>query len=261
VTIPSAPAKGNRAFDHILGEQRPSGAERFDPLIVAIGGGGCSRSGQSAPDDARRVTPRYDINRPRRSPINQHAGAATARPSSPMSQRAMSKSWIIMSRNSPRRGAHSRSGGGRIAAGYAQEFELANAAARQLIGQPRKVRIEAAVEPDHQRDAAALGHRNARSGASLSKIERFFAEDRLAAWAARLDPFGMGISRAGDERTASMAGSASTACARQTTAPWRSAEALRCVAIDTTLQQRASGWRRCSRHGSSQSARRRTGRN
>ena len=87
----------------------------------------------------------------------------------------------------------------RIAAGYAQEFEPADAAGAQLIGQPRKVRIEAAIEPDHQRDAAALGHRNARSGASLFEIERFFAEDRLAGTGCRLDQLGMGVGRAGDD--------------------------------------------------------------
>jgi hypothetical protein len=67
-----------------------------------------------------------------------------------------------------------------------------------LAFEQRETRVEAAVEADHQRDAALLDHRNACLGAAAVEVERLFAEHRLAGARCGFDKVGVAVSRAGD---------------------------------------------------------------
>src|SRR5215469_9458290 len=116
------------------------------------------------------------------------------------SQHAMSRSWIIMSRNIPpeRRTEFDRRRR-RIIARDAQDLGPVDGAGADLAFEPREIRIEAAVERDHQGHPACFGHGGASLGAAAVEIERLLAEDRLAGAGRRLDEIRVGVGRACDQ--------------------------------------------------------------
>ena len=62
-----------------------------------------------------------------------------------------------------------------------------------------EMRIEAAVEPDHQRRARFPHHREAFFDPLHIEIDRLLAEDRLAGAGEALDQVGMGVGRRADD--------------------------------------------------------------
>ena len=71
-------------------------------------------------------------------------------------------------------------------------LDLADLAIREAPAQAREVRIEAAVEADHQRRAGLLDRAEAGLDAGAREIDRLLAEHRLAGARAALDQIGMG---------------------------------------------------------------------
>ncbi len=87
----------------------------------------------------------------------------------------------------------------RIAARDRQQFEAADAAVADLALEQREIRVEAAIETDHQRHAAFLSDGNARLGPAAVEVVRLFAEHRLAGARSRFDQVGVRVGRAGDD--------------------------------------------------------------
>ncbi len=69
---------------------------------------------------------------------------------------------------------------------------------RDLAFEPREIRVEAAIETDHQRHAAFLSDGNARLGTAAVEVERLFAEHRLARARRGFDKIGVAVGRAGN---------------------------------------------------------------
>jgi hypothetical protein len=85
--------------------------------------------------------------------------ALTVTNSSPMRKRAMSKSWIIMSRNRPPEPFdRDRRRRGGIAADDGDDLDIADLAGADAPLQFGEVGVEAAVEADHQRRLVLLHH-------------------------------------------------------------------------------------------------------
>ena len=114
----------------------------------------------------------------------------------------MSRSWIIMSRNSP---PESRDIGGRRRRGVAtddgQQFHRADLARIHPPFQRTEMRIEAAVESDHQHHAR-LPHRcQTRTHPVHREIDRLLAEDRPPGGGGAFDVVGVrGRGRANQHR-------------------------------------------------------------
>ena len=75
----------------------------------------------------------------------------------------------------------------------------------EALAEAREVRVEAAVEADHQRRAGALDDGKAALDARAREIDRLFAEDRLAGPGGALDQVGVGGGRRTDQDRADVA--------------------------------------------------------
>ena len=87
----------------------------------------------------------------------------------------------------------------RVAAGDAEQLDPADPTVPQLALQPGEVRIEPAIEPDHQRHTALGDDRKTCLGAPPVEVERLLAENGLAGTRRRFDQIGVGIRRASDD--------------------------------------------------------------
>ena len=126
--------------------------------------------------------------------------ACTVTNSSPTRKRARSKSWIIMSRNDAARALHIVGRRRRrIAADDGRQFDIADGAGAEPLGERREVGVEAAVEADHQVGLVLLDHLEAGEDALDREAHRLFAENGLAGIGGRLDQVGMGAGRRGDQ--------------------------------------------------------------
>src|SRR5438552_5392423 len=198
---PTASGKGDSALDYVLGPQGALRPERLDALVIAIDRTPAVRDlAQRARLRAQCHNRRVDIACFPDGRVNKYA------------RRSKYVDWLLVQEpprhveivdhhvaEQPARAAHifdrRRT---RIAARDRQQFEAANAAVADLAFEPRETRVEAAVEADHQRHVAFLGHGNARRGAAAVKVERLFAEHRLAGACRGFDKIGMGVGRAGN---------------------------------------------------------------
>jgi hypothetical protein len=127
----------------------------------------------------------------------------------------------------------------RVVARDAQDLGPPDTAGPDLAFEPREIRVEAAVERDHQRHPALLRHRGAGSRAAAVEIERLLAEDRLAGTGRRFDQIGMGVGRAGDQdRIDTRVGQRFRLAAPNRTVPFRQPLRRCSVSVDDRVQSR-----------------------
>ena len=95
--------KRDRAEGNIVGSERTVRTKDLDALVVAIGGAAAVRDLAERARPVRKLTTAVSTSpaSPIAGSISTLAAAKISTGSSPRSQRAMSKSWIIMSRNKP----------------------------------------------------------------------------------------------------------------------------------------------------------------
>jgi hypothetical protein len=89
--------------------------------------------------------------------------------------------------------------GARIARGDRHHFDVADAAIVDRLAHGHEMRIEAAVEADHQLALGLINHLDAGLDPGDVEIDRLFAEDRLAGAGKTLDQVGMGVGRRADD--------------------------------------------------------------
>ena len=95
--------KRDRAEGNIVGSERTVRTKDLDALVVAIGGAAAVRDLAERARPVRKLTTAVSTSpaSPIAGSISTLAAAKTSTGSSSRSQRAMSKSWIIISRNRP----------------------------------------------------------------------------------------------------------------------------------------------------------------
>ncbi len=125
--------------------------------------------------------------------------ANTSTTSLPVTYCAMSKSWIVMSRNSPPEcRAYSSGGGAGIAAGDAHEVDVADAARGDRVVDGLVRRVEAPVEADLEQDARPLDRLERPVDLGELERDRLLAEDRLARGRRRDDLVDVGVGARAD---------------------------------------------------------------
>ncbi len=87
----------------------------------------------------------------------------------------------------------------RVARQNGDEFDIADLALRDPRLQGAEMQIETPVEADHQRRAGLVHDIEAGPDAVRGKVDRLFAEDRLAGPSSLLDEIRVGIGRRADE--------------------------------------------------------------
>ena len=145
--------------------------------------------------DAATVT--TALNRRPRGSASVLAVANTSTGSSLRSHRAVSKSWIITSRNSPTERRTYSIGGGvgsRLIIVSNSTWPIRPSriwrSSRAKFGSKRRLKPTISGTPHPRAAAASLG-------AATIEVERLFAEHRLATPRRSLDEFGVGVGRAG----------------------------------------------------------------
>lgn len=86
-----------------------------------------------------------------------------------------------------------------IARDHGDDLDRAGLARAQTLLQRGEIRVEAAVEADHQRLARFLDRRQAAADAGGVEIDRLLAEHGLAGRDSLLDQIGMGVGRRADQ--------------------------------------------------------------
>ena len=87
----------------------------------------------------------------------------------------------------------------RIARRYGDHLDIADGAVVDRLADRGEMRIEAAVEADHQHSIGLLDHGQAFFDALDVEIDRLLAEDRLAGPGETLDEIGVGVGRRADD--------------------------------------------------------------
>ena len=156
----------------------------------------------NAPSAVRKVTAAVSTSptAPISGSTRQLALAKTSTGSSPRSQRAMSKSWIIMSRNSPPETLTYSMGGGAgsrlvIWTSSTRPMRPSRKAWWRAAKLGSKRRLNPIMSGAPRRSASA----RQRSTRSSDQVHRFLAEDGLAGPRRSLDQVGVGIGRTGDD--------------------------------------------------------------
>ncbi len=88
---------------------------------------------------------------------------------------------------------------GRVARQDGDELDIAGSTFGQPLLQGGEIRIEAAVEADHQRDAGLLDPGQRLADALGIEVDRLLAEHRLAGRCRLVDEIGVGVGRRADQ--------------------------------------------------------------